>query len=124
MASATHRSPKDFEQPLNVWGPQGWYWLHTQAIKYPVSPSKADQAAMFARFWAFIQTLPCPECKYHATAYARAYPPDFSGSAGFQTWAWRFHNAVNLRLGKPLMSAEEYQATYEAETTRGYWNCI
>lgn len=106
--------------PRNVWGPQGWHWLHVKAINYPECPSKIEQIAMFAQFWAFIQKLPCPECQQHATAYARSYPPDFSGSSGFQTWAWRFHNAVNNRLGKPLMTSEEYRTTYMAELARRY----
>ncbi|GFR89101.1 sulfhydryl oxidase [Elysia marginata] len=100
--------------PKNEWGPCGWAWLHTQAINFPEHPTKLDQMAMFARFWSFIQTLPCLECRIHSTKYAREYPPDFSGSAGFQTWAWRFHNAVNYRLGKPLMSAEEYRRKLHA----------
>jgi hypothetical protein len=110
--------------PKSEWGPRGWAWLHTQAINYSAHPSKADQMAMFARFWSFIQTLPCQECRIHATNYAREYPPDFSGSAGFQTWAWRFHNAVNYRLGKPLMTAEEYRQTYAEEIAASYWKYV
>lgn len=110
--------------PKSVWGPRGWYWLHVQAINYPASPKPADRTAAFARFWSFVQTLPCPECQQHALAYARQYPPDFSGSSGFQTWAWRFHNAVNYRLGKPLMSAEEYQLMYKTEMDQSYWKYV
>mgnify|MGYP003692587161 CR=1 FL=1 len=106
------------------WGPRGWAWLHTQAINYAAHPTKIDQAAMFARFWSFIQRLPCEECRMHATKYARQYPPDFSGSAGFQTWAWRFHNAVNYRLGKSLVTAEEYRGLYAEETAASYWKYV
>jgi len=117
-AGASEPAPKD------VWGPRGWYWLHAQAISYPESPTRSDQTAMFARFWSFVQTLPCPECRVHATTYAREYPPDFSGSTGLQTWAWRFHNAVNYRLGKPLMLAEEYREAYREELARSYWSYV
>jgi len=96
----------------NQWGPIGWAWLHTQAINYPQNPTKFEQIAMFTRFWSFIQTLPCIECRIHATNYTRIYPPDFSGSIGFQIWAWRFHNMVNYRLDKPLMSVNEYRRMY------------
>lgn len=106
--------------PKSEWGPRGWHWLHLQAINYPENPSQEDKLRMFRRFWAFVQSLPCPECQTHATQYARDYPPDFSGSAGFQTWAWRFHNAVNRRLGKDLMAAEEYRDTYRAELAGRY----
>ena len=110
--------------PKSLWGPLAWHWLHTQAINFPASPTKLDQVAMFARFWSFVQTLPCPECRAHATAYAREFPPDFSGSAGFQTWVWLFHNAVNYRLGKKYFTAEAYQETYREELARSYWNYV
>lgn len=118
------REPPPKPVPKSEWGSRGWAWLHTQAINHPAYPSELDRIAMFARFWSFIQTLPCSECRIHATEYAREYPPDFSGSAGFQTWAWRFHNAVNLRLGKPLMSAEEYRRTYAEEISKNYWKYV
>lgn len=110
--------------PKSVWGPRGWAWLHAQAIGYPSNPSNLAQASMFARYWAFVQSLPCEECRVHATAYARQYPPDFSGTTGFQTWAWRFHNAVNRRLGKPLVDAEEYRRLYAEETAATYWKYV
>lgn len=110
--------------PKSEWGPRGWAWLHTQAIDYSSHPSRLDQAAAHARFWSFIQTLPCPECRAHAEDYAREYPPDFTGSAGFQTWAWRFHNAVNVRLSLALMTAEEYRLAYQEEITQSYWRYV
>ncbi len=104
--------PPPGEVPKSVWGPEGWDWVHSQAICFPAEPALAERLLMQRRFWAFILLLPCPECRAHATEYARAHPPDLRGSAAFQTWAWRFHNAVNYRLGKPLMSAAEYVAKY------------
>ena len=102
------------------WGPRGWAWLHTLAIYYSANPTPQEQRAMFARFWSFIQKLPCPECRLHTIKYARAYPPDFSGSAGFQTWVWRFHNAVNFRLDKPLITSEEYNDIYADDLSKIY----
>jgi hypothetical protein len=79
---------------------------------------------MKARFWAFLHSLPCPECREHSLAYARTRPPDFSGSHAFQIWSWEFHNSVNARLGKPLMSAEEYNQHYAEELQKAYWPFI
>lgn len=114
--------------PKSEWGPPGWRWLHLEAINYPAAPDEKLKMAMFLRFWAFIQSLPCAECHSHAMEYIRAYPPDFSGSKGFQKWVWRFHNAVNHRLGKPLMSSEKYQDTYKEEIEesfkRSYWKYV
>lgn len=119
-----HRGGRPRGLTKDVWGPKAWAWLHAQAIHYPANPAKGDRLAMFARFWSFIHTLPCPECRAHAVAYARRYPPDFSGSEAFQTWAWCFHNSVNHRLGKPLMTAEEYRREYRSEIAESYWRLV
>jgi FAD-linked sulfhydryl oxidase len=106
--------------PPSAWGAKAWRWLHLLAINYSESPTRAEQLRTFLLFWSFCQTLPCPTCRAHATAYARRHPPDFSGSAGFQTWAWRFHNATNLRLGKPALTAEAYRVLYQADLAWRY----
>ena len=108
----------------DVWGPKAWHWLHLQAINYPENPSKVDRTSMFMRFWSFIHTLPCSECRAHAVSYIQKFPPDFSSSRQFQVWAWRFHNTVNYRLGKPLMTASEYKKTYASEISKSYWQHI
>lgn len=110
--------------PKNEWGPRGWAWLHSEAIAFPANPTNSERVEMFTRFWSFVTTLPCEECRGHATAYSRKYPPDFSGSAGFQTWAWRFHNAVNKRLGHGLMIAEDYRKTYAEEISKKNWRYV
>mgnify|MGYP001610795868 CR=1 FL=1 len=65
-------------------------------------------------------SLPCVYCQTHAYEYAHQHPPDFETSARYQTWAWRFHNAVNKRLGAPLMSADGYRQTYAEELAQQY----
>ena len=96
----------------NVWGPIGWAWLHAEALNLPEQPTPEEQIEARRRFWAFLYTLPCPECRDHSLEYSRAHPPLFSSSAAYQAWAWRFHNAVNYRLRKPLMSRAEYLERY------------
>ena len=102
--------------PKAEWGPIGWAWLHTEAINYPAAPSHRDRVEAYRRFWSFIKTLPCFECRTHSIEYIRAHPPNFVGTESYQDWAWRFHNAVNYRLKKPLMSREEYYATYRPDS--------
>ena len=109
------------EEPPSSWGPRAWYWLHAAAISYPASPPKPVHRAMHVRLWAFLRSLPCAACRGHALAYARAHPPALDGSREFQTWAWKFHNAVNRRLGKPHCSPEEYREIYQHELGRAYW---
>jgi len=45
--------------------------------------------------------LPCPVCVEHFDAYRREHPPAFG--RGWFPWTVAFHNAVNARLGKPVL---------------------
>jgi len=96
----------------NKWGPKGWRWLHLVAIRYPLAPTRADAMVAFIRLWNFLTNLPCSECREHAIVYFSRHPPDLSNGEAFQTWAWRFHNSVNSRLRKPLVSHEAYVESF------------
>jgi hypothetical protein len=97
----------------SVWGPAGWRWLHLRAIRYPRrAPTRDDAARAFVEIWAFLSQLPCRRCREHAKAYFARNPPDLRDGPALEVWAWRFHNAVNARLGKPLVSYAEYERLY------------
>lgn len=68
-------------------GPALWREIHTR-----VNPDAAWFATVIAR-------LPCGSCKADTLAYAKDNPPDFG--PGYPVWAWRFHNYINAKLGKP-----------------------
>jgi hypothetical protein len=109
---------REREDDLDEWGRRGWRWLHLRAVRYPATPSARRRAEELAAFWAFLTSLPCPACRAHAAAYARAHPPDLTGSLQYQMWAWAFHNAVNKRLGKAQFTVEQYRALYREDQTR------
>jgi hypothetical protein len=104
--------------PKWVWGPRGWYWLHTAAIGYPARPTRDDARVAFRRIWAFVTHLPCAECRGHATRYVLRRPPNLASTDALQAWVWGFHNAVNRRLGRPAVSYEEYRRLYADEIRR------
>lgn len=106
------------------WGPRHWHRLHMTAIHYPIQPTEKERETTFKTFWSFIQQLPCPECRQHTIAYLRNHPLNLTNSQQFQTWAWQFHNAVNKRLSKPIMTADEYNSTYREEHNSKYWNLV
>jgi FAD-linked sulfhydryl oxidase len=94
------------------WGPYGWKWLHKLAIKYPTCPSMYDVNYAYYRIINFIENLPCNICKNHAEQYIEHNPLTLNSSQELQEWVWEFHNAVNFRLGKKLISFERYQYNY------------
>lgn len=75
-----------------------WCALHVGAAR-----SSADTRAAFARLVDdVVASIRCSKCRAHARAYVADNPPARADEDPF-TWAWRFHNAVNARLGKPLV---------------------
>lgn len=109
-------------QPKQEWGPRAWHWLHLMAINYPPDPSENDMARARVRIGRFIQSLPCADCRIHAAAYIAAVPPDASDAQSLQVWAWRFHNAVNRRLGKRQFPFAAYRQLYLSEMCWAEWS--
>jgi hypothetical protein len=92
------------------------------AINYPPNPTTVDARVAFRRIWTFVSRLPCAECRDHATRFVLQNPPNLASTYALQAWVWKFHNAVNLRLGKPLIPYEEYQRLYADEICWANWS--
>ena len=58
-------------------------------------------------FLKWEKMIPCGTCRENFKKLLADYPPDFSSPDAFWRWGWFMHNAVNEKLGKPLISLEE-----------------
>lgn len=76
-----------------------WRELHTQQL----TPSLIDN---------IIARTQCGTCRADAIRHVKDYPPDFSSPARSFAWGWKWHNAVNVKLGKAEMSLDEALAMY------------
>lgn len=74
-----------------------WDELHRQAEPTP---------EWFSGWQARIPNINC-DCRRHWRELVAAKPPDFSSREAFFAWTVEAHNAVNERLGKPLVTLEE-----------------
>lgn len=89
-----------------VWGPTLWTMLH--GIGYmtrhaPTINTMVTQDQLRETTWLcthLITIIPCAECRRHLITYMRERPLPTSLSE-FGQWIWTFHEAVNVRLGKP-----------------------
>ena len=87
-----------------VWGPVAWRLLHAIGAKAgrPTANSMQKDEQRYA-VWLINHIeyiIPCNECRAHIQTYRKKEPvPD--DSRGIGAWLWKFHEAVNERLGKP-----------------------
>ena len=102
---------KDHTDPKYV-GPGTWMLIHTRARLATTRDLQLD----FINFMKdTCSGFPCTVCKGHCTTYIQNHPleeyldilVDVHGEKhmlGMFVWSWRFHNAVNARIKKPIMS--------------------
>jgi len=86
-------------------GPGLWFSIHFKGIR----ATTEKKIACFIEYMDELsKNLPCMECRTHYQDYISKHPiidySDIKGKdgnpIGMFMWSWKFHNAVNLRLGK------------------------
>ena len=115
MSTSNHNV--EFPSSPPVFGPGVWLSMHVLAID-----SVNDIAIDFFMEWVrkMVYRLPCSNCVKHATSYVSYHPMepyrkyvDLNGVRnGMFFWSWLFHNDVNKRLGKPIISYEDAYKLY------------
>lgn len=95
------------------WGPITWFFLHSFAELIPDDVFDKNREFVTTSVAEILGSLPCPTCSSHAIKYLKS--SNFSRieqSSHLKIWLYRFHNAVNQRLGKPYFSVEERDELY------------
>ena len=104
-----------------IWGPHYWFFLHTAAMSYPVTPNDTVKK----KFYEFIQNFPLfiPDPKISAsfTTILDTYPvsPYLDSKDSLVRWTHFIHNKVNKKLEKDVISIEKFYTSYykQYETT-------
>jgi hypothetical protein len=102
---------KDSTDPTYV-GPGTWNVIHRRSF---AAKTKEQQLAFIVLMKAICEGFPCMICRGHCVEYIKNNPMEpymdvtvsINGNniiLGLFIWAWKFHNAVNSRLKKPIMS--------------------
>lgn len=93
-------------------------WLRGWWLQYHYDSLFADQNP--ERRLHFIDRLnyhkeifPCEKCINHYKKYILENPPE--KEQYMFVYTWKFHNAVNVRLGKPTMDFDDYIRIYKVE---------
>jgi hypothetical protein len=96
-------------------GPGIWHVMHTLAI---AAHSVQEQRHFVDVVNKVCYSFPCEACREHCVQYISTFPPDnavgvYHGAVpGMFVWSWEFHNSVNQRLHKPLVSLQQAVAKY------------
>ena len=100
----------------NVWGPTLWFALHNGSSTYPKSASKLTKERMKGYIEGRPYILPCKECQIHASDYIYKNKDnlDFICSSRDNLFKFfvDFHNEVNKRNNKKVISHEEAKKIY------------
>jgi len=84
--------------------------MHTVAYFYAdhPTPSEMEHARQF--YESLQSLLPCPGCAAHYKTLLQAHPVERAVASRMMLIEWvnRIHNEVNRRLGKPIVTIDEY----------------
>lgn len=104
-------------------GPGTWNVIHQRA--YDARTHKL-QIGFIKLMKDICYKFPCSHCRGHCSSYIKNHPieeyldvmVEIEGqriALGMFVWAWKFHNAVNTRLKKPIMSWETAYNLYSSK---------
>ena len=99
-----------------VWGSHYWFFLHTVAHSYPLTPNAITKR----KYYDLIQNLPLfipqAEIGNKFSELLNKYPvtPYLDSRESFVRWMHFIHNKINLIIGKEEISLMEANDRYEA----------
>jgi len=98
----------------NVWGPPTWRLLHCLSVKAKdtmTPPQLNDLKTILERI---VSNLPCPLCSTHAKSYFKLNKFNTIITLNqLRYFMFVFHNNVNSRINKPLITYEEHNILYQ-----------
>jgi hypothetical protein len=91
----------------STWGYNQWKMLHLMAFVYPEKPTEQRKKQMLDYLINLGPNLPCPGCAFHCSSYMAENIPQVDSREAIKKYLYDFHNAVNKRTGKRILSYEE-----------------
>jgi hypothetical protein len=114
----------EYESTANpeFWGSSFWLILHNGALRYPKNASNVFKNKMKGFIKGIPYMVPCYDCKQHAEASIdnlseKELDEICSGQDKLFKFFVDFHNDVNKRLFKPIVTYEEAYNIYNGKVT-------
>lgn len=103
----------------DIFGPSYWYILHSGSISYPINPTPIVKEKMKNFIIGIPIMIPCKNCQEHATSYIEKYYNNLDIICSSRDSLFKFfvdfHNAVNNRLNKPLVTYDDAYKMYSGK---------
>jgi hypothetical protein len=97
----------------SVWGPATWKLLHTMVLKINNDASVTQINDLKSILLRIVSNLPCPYCTSHAVSYfTNSNYKLIQNITDLRYFIFTFHNNVNKRLNKPVITYEEHLQLY------------
>lgn len=95
---------------------KSWDHIHKKAVKAVTTEQKEE----FERYMNYlIYTFPCGRCRPHIKEYLSSHPiksyyniRENGKDIGMARWSWEFHNDVNRRTNKAVVSWLSFSKNY------------
>lgn len=106
----------------NIWGPYGWFFIHSVALNYPTNPTIKDKNNYKIFFESLSYILPCNMCSEHYKSYINEHPIDnfLNDNISLNKWTMEMHNNVNRLNNKKEIDYKEYIDIYRSIYTDNY----
>ena len=104
----------------SVWGPCVWILFHTLAFKIVPAEFSSKKTDLINYIQRICSNLPCPECTQHAMEYMKQNLRRIDAittKEHLQEFLVDFHNAVNVRKGKPMFTYKQAEDKYRLAKT-------
>jgi FAD-linked sulfhydryl oxidase len=108
----------------SVWGPHYWFFLHTVAESYPLSPNQVTKRKYYDLIQNFPLFIPNEEIGNKFSRLLDKYPvtPYLDSRDSFVKWIHFIHNKINGILGKEEISLplalDKYRDEYKPKVVR------
>ena len=90
-----------------IWGREGWKFIHSVALSYPYKPTEKDKENYLAFFKSLENVLPCSICAENFRKKMEKTPPKLESKIALFNWTVDIHNEVNRQNGKKELTHNE-----------------
>jgi hypothetical protein len=99
-----------------IWGPKGWFFLHSITLNYPDNPTTNDKQNYKMFFESLKNVLPCEFCSKHFKENFDKHPLNdeiLNTKKNLVNWLIEMHNEVNRLDNKKIYKYREVIDLYK-----------